>query len=354
MPILIRNGSASETVLPAEFADEQQLELLVADHPDLLRSRGEPALRLVARAVDFPEAGTLDLLFVSKDGLPVAVEVRLARNAQARREVAGQVTDYLSALAALSVDDLDALTGGNLEKAVRGLVGDDDDEFDRMWVAIGTNLRAGKSRVVIALDDAPPALERIFRFLVHSSRFDAQLLTIQRYSSGSGEVIVPRDIVIAPGREKPVPLAQLAAVVDAYNSCAGEDLKAVGQGRNYRQVHARAWPPELCTHYEFYQYPDSIGVELHIESARARILSEILKSCSGKKVGQASLEWDPKWDGGRGRLRARFPLSAPAATVAGAMTDLIALTMPPVTAKIKALSTSVEPATHAASAAAAS
>ena len=36
-----------------------------------------------------------------------------------------------------------------------------------------------KARLVVALDDAPPALERIFRFLARNSELDVQLLTVE-------------------------------------------------------------------------------------------------------------------------------------------------------------------------------
>jgi hypothetical protein len=63
-----------------------------------------PGIAFVARQVNLPEAGRLDLLFVSNDGLPIAVEVKLVRNAQARREILAQAVDYVSSLTAMTVD----------------------------------------------------------------------------------------------------------------------------------------------------------------------------------------------------------------------------------------------------------
>jgi hypothetical protein len=67
----------------------------------------------VASQLDLPEgAGKLDLLFVNSEGLPIAVEVKLGANAEARRQVVAQAIDYLSALTSLTVDGLDQRVGG--------------------------------------------------------------------------------------------------------------------------------------------------------------------------------------------------------------------------------------------------
>jgi hypothetical protein len=81
-------------VSPCGFSCEEDLELLLADFPNLLCGDGEPGIVLVGRQVILPEAGTLDLLLVTREGLPIAVEVKLARNAQSRREVVAQAIDY--------------------------------------------------------------------------------------------------------------------------------------------------------------------------------------------------------------------------------------------------------------------
>ena len=126
MPILIRNGSRFQSVSPLGFSNEEELEFLLSNSPDLLRDDGGPAIAFVDRQVDLREAGILDLLFVSSDGLPIAVEVKLARNAQARREVLAQAIDYISSLTALTVDELDERVNGKLEAALRTLVTEDD------------------------------------------------------------------------------------------------------------------------------------------------------------------------------------------------------------------------------------
>jgi hypothetical protein len=196
-------------VSPREFSSEEELEVILRDCPQLLcddsgppREKA-PAVAFVARQVNLPEAGRLDLLFVSNDGLPIAVEVKLARNAQARREILAQAVDYVSSLTAMTVDELDELVDGQLEKALYQLTLEDNTQFESLWRNVGTNLRAGRARLIMALDDSTPSLERIFRFLARSSNLDIELLTVQLYPSSIGEVFVSRARVRQAAENRP-------------------------------------------------------------------------------------------------------------------------------------------------------
>ena len=337
MPILMRYGESSEVLDSREFVTEEALEMVLSSHPDLLRQQGESALAFVDRQVELGEAGTLDLLFVNADGLPVAVEVKLQRNAQARREVVAQAIDYLSALTARTVDELDDLVDGKLEDALRSFSDEDDEAaFDRRWRAVGANLRAGLARLVLALDAAPSSLDRIVRFLAQNSSLDVQLITVHQYVTGKkAEVLVPHFSVSAQSVDKPggppttkAPRPELLAVVEKYNSNAPGHLWAVGSGANYRQIRPPDWPTSFRTHYEFYQTSSQIGAELHIETDAGKPLTAILSPLAGRLVaGNATaLTWDAGWSSGRGRLMAKFPPSEDPSVVAKAMEDLIALT----------------------------
>ena len=87
MPIYIRNPSGQITAQAAEFTSESELEDVVSSKPELLGLPDERPMALVGRQVDMADAGTLDLLFVDDAGLPVAVEVKLAKNGESRRQV---------------------------------------------------------------------------------------------------------------------------------------------------------------------------------------------------------------------------------------------------------------------------
>jgi RecB family endonuclease NucS len=92
LPILIN----SEVVLMCAFSNEAELEQLLEKHPELLGEE-EESIAFVDRQIPL-EAGKLDLLFVNSDGLPIVVETKRSMNPDARRQVIGQVIDYLASL----------------------------------------------------------------------------------------------------------------------------------------------------------------------------------------------------------------------------------------------------------------
>jgi hypothetical protein len=331
MPILIRrNSTPGDFVSPSAFLKEEDLELLLTECRQLFLpddgNQDEVNIEFVTRQLDL-EAGRLDLLFVDSTGLPIAVEVKLALNDDARRKVVAQAIDYLSSLTELTVDELDKTVGGKLGDALMRLADDDPEEFDRLWDLVGTNLRAGRARLVVALDEAPASLERIFRFLAHNSKLDVQLLTLQRYSSDLGDVVVPQ-IRVNPaterrstGHSQASPLQELMAAVDAYNASVPADARATGNSPHYRAIRFFG-----KGHYLFSQGKSNIRVM--VRSFADTSVQELLKSCAGKPVGngQGILKWDDAKFRGLGTLEATFPLETPAETVAQAMRDLIKLT----------------------------
>lgn len=339
MPVLLR-GATDTVVVEAPFVNEAELQRVLADTPSLLTRPAEDALSLVARELDLPDAGNLDLLFVDANGLPTAVEVKLARNRESRRQVIAQIIDYVSSLTLLTVDELDSRVDGALEAALRSFdVERDDKTFERRWQAAGANLRAGLARVALVLDDAPDDLARIVRFLADHSNFDLRLITVTKYSSGPmGSLYVPgflvtRDLVGQSGTGPRPLLPKLGAIVAAYDSGALPDLKTIGTASNYRQIRPPEWPIRARVHYEFIQAGGQIGVELHLENPLAASLAPQLATLAGSLPGSpnSTLIWDPKWSRGSGRLRVLFHEDAPPTEVAEAMTALIEFTRDRVT-----------------------
>jgi hypothetical protein len=292
---------------PAPFVREKDLEDAVALWPDLLTTPGRPRLALVGTQASLPEAGILDLLLVDGTGVPIVAEAKLARNGQSRREVVGQIVDYVSALTALTVDELDSLVDGALESALRTLAGaGNDDAFESLWQAVGTNLRAGQARYIVVIDEPPRDLERIVRFLAARSNLDIELVAVHRYKDRDGaHVLTPQHLVRSSAdATEPAPpkqmSADLRAVVDAYNARATAGLAAVGRAANYRQIRPPAWPSGM--HYEFLEYQASIGVEIHLESRACQPIADTVQSFATASDMPFAMTWYPKWQRGPGRL----------------------------------------------------
>ena len=341
--IFHKDSTGVAPITPLQFATEGELEATIVETPNLLAEDNEGRLAFVSRQVHLGNAGILDVLLVDA-GAPVAVEVKLGRNAESRREVVGQVVDYVSVLTSMTVDELDQAVGGALEQALRSLVPEtdsSDDEFERMWLAVGTNLRAGFARYVIAIDEPPADLLRIVRFLAARSNLRVSLVSIRRYVAAHGEtILVPEfaahvpseDVISRPSARATIPI-ELQSVLEAYESIAEPGFHTAGQAVRYRKIQPPAWP--AGAHYEFLKRREGIGVELHLESKPARLAEHVAKRFAGPPVEQFPYElgWEPNWTYGP-RLFATFDGSTDTEMVAKAMKQFIRLTHPEITAAL--------------------
>jgi hypothetical protein len=343
MAVILKSQGGAEAIQRLSFNNEAELQKLLADNPSLLQNEAEPSLAFVKREVNLGSSGFLDLLLINSDGLPIAVEVKLQKNAESRREVVAQAIDYITALTDKTVDELDEETGAQLSQAIRSF-DESDVEFERRWRAIGANLRAGLARLIVAVDGSNPSLERMLRFLAEKSELDVQLVVVEQYKgAGDLRVFVGRQtftqasVSDAPSRN--VDNSRLLEAVTKYNETAPADLKAVGISQTYRQIRPPSWPQGCRTHYEFYQTQSYIGVELHIESDFASPLSTLLSPLAGTVVGTGgrTLIWDNAWNSGRGRLAVRFSHEDDPAIIARAMNELIELTFTSVSEKLAEL-----------------
>lgn len=89
--------------------NEDWLQNLIHDNPGLIPSREIEAcfdnLVPVLREFSLP-SGYLDNFYVTPEGYPVLVEVKLWKNQEARRKVVAQILEYAKDFAALSYEDL--------------------------------------------------------------------------------------------------------------------------------------------------------------------------------------------------------------------------------------------------------
>ena len=334
MPVLLRTPQGSSLVVAAQFSDENELQTVIADSPTLLCADEETPVVLVQREVTLPEAGHLDLLLVTSKGLPVAVEAKLFRNGESRREVVAQVVDYVSALTQMTVEELDQAVSGALDAAVKKLEQlYAPGSFEQIWQQIGVNLRAGVARVVLVLDQAPADLERIVRFLAERSSLDVRLVVVSKFNDPNHGTLYVPGILVNASEERTLrappslqgPKAELQAVVSEYDAKAPAELRTRGRAAHYRQFRPTNWP--WAVHYEFIQTSQEIGAELHLEDDKVKFLASPLSKLHGTKLSNgAVLVWDPRWVSNRGRLMVKYPVNEDAAVVAQTMHALIAAT----------------------------
>lgn len=102
---LIQDDGGLVEMTEQEYASEDLLQELLAQHPNLLAgdqiSSGEPRRWLLvscelslASEEDGAERWSLDHLFLDQDAVPTIVEVKRSTDSRIRREVVGQMLDY--------------------------------------------------------------------------------------------------------------------------------------------------------------------------------------------------------------------------------------------------------------------
>src|SRR5262249_16321369 len=115
-----------DLLAPAGFPDEASLHDLIAESPQVLPLSGGPRLGVVGSHVQLG-ANEAEVIAVEPGGRLVLIEVKLARNAEARRAVIAQILSYAAFLHGLEGEQLERLLGQHLRS--RG--------FDNLAAAAG-------------------------------------------------------------------------------------------------------------------------------------------------------------------------------------------------------------------------
>ena len=208
---ILRIGALSKSyTIPASFESEHELERVLADNLQLLVAEGATAPVVVARQLTFPGAGRLNfLLLVDVESIPVVVETRLASSGDSRRDVIAQAIDHISAVAQLTVDQLNAAAGGAVERALWRFGGDDRHDFCRRWTSLAANLRAARVRLLVAVDELRPPLDRRIRFLAEHSNLDIRCVAVAKSRESNGDTCYAPTIVLDTVNPLPEPLPSL-------------------------------------------------------------------------------------------------------------------------------------------------
>lgn len=330
MPI-IQNG---KLVDKGFFTREDELQNAIARNPQILFTEVEPRVYFVKKEVILPTAGRLDILLVDENGVPVAVEVKLGKNIQSRREVVAQVFDYAADLNSLTVDELDDLVGQTLQSILIS-----PEKNINNWRACGTNLRSGKLRIVIAVDECNESLTRIVRYMNVHSDIDVRLVEIHKYDNG--EVLVPR--IVVGGNEEDANanqpridithVALLNSVAETFNSLDLQ-FKAMGSAKRYMTIR-NTWPDPL--HFEWMLYAKYISIEFHIENRRFISLGDVIRKFDGYAIKGEKIHFEPNWNKGLGRIRLFIKIETPVDEIISYTRQFIDLTFKDIDSKVQSI-----------------
>src|SRR5207244_4448969 len=197
MAILRIGAFTKGYAVPASFDNERELERLLAENLQLLVADGATPLLVVAHQLILPDAGRLDiLLLVDVDSVPIVVETRLASSIDSRREVVAQAIDDMSAVTQLTVEELNAAASGAVERALWTFAGDDSQDFYRRWTSLAMNLRIARVRLIVAVDELRPDLDRRIKFLAAHSNVDVRCVELAKSRESNGDTYYVPTIVI--------------------------------------------------------------------------------------------------------------------------------------------------------------
>jgi hypothetical protein len=205
--IFLVDGDGNLTRMsPGAPPNEDHMQDLVARFPELIGdSDGE--LLLIQREQPITDstegAGrwSLDHLFVTRNAVPVLVELKRAVDTRLRREVVGQLLDYAANGVAYwrpgqIAEDFAATcvkTGVEPEETLAAFLGQADPE--QFWQQVDANFQAGRIKLVFVADVIPSELARIVEFLNEQMKADVRAVEL-KWFEGAGKVttLVPRVI----------------------------------------------------------------------------------------------------------------------------------------------------------------
>lgn len=191
---------------PSAPANEDQMQTLVAKYPELITD-GDGDLLLIKREQEIADseegAGrwSLDHLFVTRQGVPVLVELKRAVDTRLRREVVGQMLDYAAngtvywqaGRIAETFAATAAATGGNPDQLLSEFLGDGDPE--EFWQQVDSNMKAGRVKLVFVADSIPRELARIVEFLNDQMRADVRAVELRWFSDDAGTTTLSPRII---------------------------------------------------------------------------------------------------------------------------------------------------------------
>ena len=221
-----------ERVPQGEARREHALRDLIYDNPSVLPVRdidpGYGRLFTVARELNVPGVGFIDVLLADEHGRLVVVECKLWRNPQARREVVGQILDYARELSRYGYEDLQRQISiatkrqGNVLYTQACEAGGTLDEA-RFVDRVSRDLAAGRFLLLIAGDGITEGTRRIGEYLRAQPglAFEFALIEFAEYrvEDASGEtrtIIQPRVLAQTVTIERHVIRSEVAGVsIDA-------------------------------------------------------------------------------------------------------------------------------------------
>lgn len=199
---------ALEYLEETDFTTEDELQALIADHPELLDGEqirpGDARRWILIKREKAIAQWSVDHLIVDQDAMPTLVEVKRGSNREVRRSIVGQMLEYAAhAAETWNVEELrEAFELGTNEDGhdpndkLAVLLGTDGQpDADAFWKDVSTNLAARRLRLLFVADKIPDPLVQVVTFL-NEQMPDIEVLAVEvkRFRNESVQTVVPRVI----------------------------------------------------------------------------------------------------------------------------------------------------------------
>jgi hypothetical protein len=238
--VLVRRGGGPWTS-PARhgFGLEQELEALIHAFPEVLPGVSPAALAVAQFGV--PSGGSVDLVVLEADASITVVECKLAKNAEVRRAVVGQILSYAASMAKLDADDFldrfDSRLGRSSVEALAPEAGageTEDWDEQRFRIDLARALADGAFRLVIAVDRITEELRSIVEYLNTRTDDSVEVLALEvdLVAQDGVEVLIPRVHGLESARLKANRLPgdarssrDVGPVLTAFDGAFSEDVR---------------------------------------------------------------------------------------------------------------------------------
>lgn len=210
------DDGALEALEETPFSNEDELQVLIAEHPELLDGEqvrpGDPRRWiLITREKGIAESSggahrwAVDHLIIDQDAIPTLAELKRGSNPEIRRTIVGQLLEYAAhASETWTADELreaferqaDAQGHDPRDQLATLLQSDGEPDVDGFWKTVSTNLAARRLRLLFVADDIPDPLAQVVGFLnAQMPHIEVLAVEIKRFhGKSSAQTLVPRVI----------------------------------------------------------------------------------------------------------------------------------------------------------------
>lgn len=290
---MVDKAGGLRRMAPSAPVNEDEMQALVARYPELITD-GDGDLLLIKREQEIGDSEesngrwSLDHLFVTREGVPVLVELKRAVDTRLRREVVGQMLDYAANATmywqggriAEAFGKTAAATGGNPDQLLSEFIGEGDPE--EFWRQVDSNMKAGRVKLVFVADSIPRELARIVEFLNDQMRADVRAVELRWFSDAAGATTLSPRIIGETERA-------------AASKAAGTNVAAMDRASWIAEYIAPAGSEMLRGVEKFVEIVESLGGNPGVASTNGSIFAAF-PGADGKPLYPANL-WRTKAGG---------------------------------------------------------